>query len=142
MAYRDRRTHRAARADLNVINCHRRYTYLDYSQSEFRLREPKAQAYLPLERAYRYSPIPYDLDPQYHHKVLGGQAQLFTEYITSWAHLMYMAYPRTCAIADRLWNTNGTTDYDEFKERLAIHLDRLKALGVNYRQPDEIQTTA
>eukprot|EP01134_Creolimax_fragrantissima_P008613 CFRG8613T1 len=139
MGWRDWKVLRAARAGLDVINTHRRFTYFDQYQSEFKLREPKALGgYLPLERVYKFSPIPDELEEKFHHHILGGQGQLWSECIPTWAHLMYMAYPRTCALAERLWNTKTTTGYEDFKDRLRIHLQRLKSLGVNYRTPDEL----
>jgi hexosaminidase len=44
----------------------------------------------------------------------------------------YFAFPRLSAIAEVLWS-RGDRDYTEFGPRLAEHLRRLDAIGVEYR---------
>jgi hexosaminidase len=44
----------------------------------------------------------------------------------------YMTYPRLCAFAEVVW---GTREPSSFPARLASHLDRLAARGVNFRPP-------
>jgi hexosaminidase len=64
--------------------------------------------------------------------VLGGQAQIWTEFMDSVRRIDYMAYPRLCAFAEAVWA--GPGDYAEFEGRLvSAHLARLDALGVEYR---------
>lgn len=64
--------------------------------------------------------------------VLGLQGQLWGEYIATPDHLEYMAYPRAAAIAEIGWSPEEAKDYDSFVARLRPHLERLKALGVNF----------
>src|SRR4051794_34009773 len=45
-----------------------------------------------------------------------------------------MAFPRLCAFAEAVWSSSAR-DYPGFAARLAEHLERLDALGVNYRPP-------
>jgi hexosaminidase len=47
----------------------------------------------------------------------------------------YMAYPRLSALAEGVWTPAERKDYQEFLSRLAVHLERLDALDVNYRNP-------
>jgi hexosaminidase len=64
--------------------------------------------------------------------LLGAQANLWTEHIDSRQVLEYMAFPRVAALAEALWSA-GERDGKEFLERLAVHLGRLDARGVAYR---------
>ncbi|MGO2933694.1 family 20 glycosylhydrolase, partial [Microbacterium sp.] len=63
------------------------------------------------------------------------QANLWTEHIDSSRGIDYAAFPRLCAIAEALW-TSGVRDFTEFQPRLAEHIARLDAAGVEYRHPD------
>ena len=45
----------------------------------------------------------------------------------------YMAFPRTCALAEVLWTPQQEKNYPDFLVRLAVHLARLAVLDVNYR---------
>lgn len=65
--------------------------------------------------------------------VLGGQANLWTEYIDSFDKLMYMAYPRAIALSQVLWNPTTKPTYDIFEKSLIEqHFPVLKKLNVNY----------
>lgn len=65
--------------------------------------------------------------------LLGGQAQVWTEYIPTRRHLDYMVYPRACALAQVLWTGERREGWPAFADRLAAHLPRLDRLGVAYR---------
>jgi len=77
--------------------------------------------------------VPSELDPQYHAHVLGGQGQIWTEYLAGPKQVEYMAFPRLTALAEVLWTQPDRKDYRDFLGRLAVHLERLTALDVAYR---------
>jgi hexosaminidase len=114
--------------------------YLDYYQSLDHGTEPGAIfGYIPLERVYAFEPIPAGLPAQFQSHILGGQCNLWTEYIPSFAHVEYMAFPRLCALAEVDWSPKSTHDFEAFKQRLKIHELRLDAMGVNYRHDPSVQ---
>lgn len=88
-----------------------------------------------LEDVYTADLLPASLTEEQRALVLGFQAQLWTEHIADAAHLQYMAFPRLCALAERAWGSPEQS-FDEFRERLEAHLDRLDALGIAYRPLD------
>ncbi|HKC92192.1 MAG TPA: family 20 glycosylhydrolase, partial [Candidatus Limnocylindria bacterium] len=45
----------------------------------------------------------------------------------------YMAWPRLIALAEVLWSPAETRNWADFQKRLAIHLERLAILDVNFR---------
>ena len=47
-----------------------------------------------------------------------------------------MMFPRACAHAEVAWSEPAGRDWAEFPPRLAAHLERLAAMGVEYR-PEE-----
>jgi len=79
---------------------------------------------------YEFEPVPPGLTSEEQGRVLGGQANVWTEHMDSTRAVDYMVYPRLCAFAEALW---GRRTYDDFRGRLDDHLRRLDALGVNYR---------
>jgi hexosaminidase len=45
----------------------------------------------------------------------------------------YMLFPRACAHSEVAWSEQAGRSWEEFEPRLAAHLERLDALGVNFR---------
>ena len=128
----------AASAGHDVVMTPNTYCYLDYYQSEDRESEPPAiNAYLPLHQVYQFVVIPEEIPAPQRHHILGGQGNLWTEYIPSFAHLQYMAFPRAIALADILWHHPERRDYQGFLARLRRHLPSLDEMQVNYRGLDE-----
>jgi len=110
------------------------HTYFDYYQSTDTTAEPLAiGGFLPLDTVYAFEPIPAALTAAEAKRVLGGQGQLWTEYMPDAKRLEYMAFPRACALAEVLWTPREERDYVDFTRRLATHLERLAVLDVNYR---------
>lgn len=131
MTWRDpSHTLTAARRGHPVINAHHRATYLDYAQSDDP-HEPPAQpgTVVDLRAVHAHDPVPDDADAEAAGRVLGTQSQLWTEFVTTPAHIEYLTYPRLCALADRGWS--GATDWADFRSRLGEHTARLDALGIN-----------
>ncbi len=122
----------AAKSNHPVVMTPTSHCYFDYYQSQD-IGEPLAiGGNLPLERVYAYDPIPETLDPIYHPYILGAQANVWTEYMPTSKHVEYMAYPRTCAMAEVDWTPKVDRNYDDFIERLKTHFKRLEAKEVNF----------
>ncbi len=123
----------AASSGHDVVMAPNTFTYFDYYQSGDRDAEPLAiGGFLPLERAYAFEPVCEGIDAEHAHRVLGGQGQLWTEYIPTPEHAEYMAFPRLCAFAEAVWTPAEGRDYADFLARLAVHLQRLDGLNVHY----------
>ena len=128
----------AANAGHDVVMTPTTYCYLDYYQAEdFDSEPPALPRYLPLRKVYDFVVVPDEIDADKKQHILGGQGNLWTEYIPTTDHLEYMAYPRAIALAEVLWKHPEQRDYGAFLVRLKGHLPRLDALGVNYRPLDD-----
>ncbi|HEY2549026.1 MAG TPA: family 20 glycosylhydrolase, partial [Streptosporangiaceae bacterium] len=78
-------------------------------------------------------------------RLAGAQFQVWTEYIRDARQLEYMIFPRACALAEVTW-AGGPAGWAgaagpgsaaaPLRERVAGHLDRLDAAGVEYRPLD------
>ncbi len=92
---------------------------------------------LTLDQVYRFDPVPASLDAVAARRVLGGEATLWSEHITSPANLELMAFPRLLALAEVLW-TDKTRDSAAFHARLdGDQLARLRVTGVAVGPADE-----
>ena len=124
----------AAQAGHDVVMAPHEQTYLDYYQSSQREDEPLSiGGDLPLEKVYAYEPVPDALSHGEAQHVLGGQGQLWSEYMPDSNHVEYMAFPRACALAERLWSARENRDFPDFEARLSGHLRLLSRLGIGYR---------
>jgi hexosaminidase len=135
----------AARAGHDVIIAPTSHCYFDYYQSK-EPGEPLAiGGYLPLEKVYAFDPVPAALSPDEAAHVLGMQAALWSEYITTPDHLEYMAFPRTIALAEVAWSAPEQRDFADFLQRLGTHETRLAHWHVKLRPsgktsfPNEVQ---
>ncbi len=126
----------AAKAGHNVIMAPTSHTYFDYYKGPAKT-EPKAiGGHIPLEKVYQFEPVPSALDTGQAKRVLGGQGQLWGEYIADRKHRQYMAYPRAAALSEVLWSLREGRSYELFLNRLVEHLKRLNEMDVNYRPLD------
>lgn len=127
----------SARSGHDAVLTPTSHTYFDYYQSADTTAEPLAiGGFLPLDRVYTWEPMPVGLEPEYRHHILGVQGQLWTEYMPSSRHVEYMAFPRLSALAEVAWTPGPLRDLEDFRVRLAPHLDRLRHLDVDFRAPN------
>ncbi len=124
----------AAKAGHDVVMTPTDFTYIDYYQWVAPRLEPLAiGGYLPLEQIYSFEPLAPGLTPAEAQHILGGQAQLWTEFMPQQKEVEYMAWPRLCALAEAVWSPRGPRNFTEFVERLKPETERLKVLDVHYR---------
>ena len=124
----------SARSGHDVVMTPTKYCYIDHYQSTNHAAEPKAiGGFLPLQRVYQFEPVPEKLAPEFHSHVLGGQANLWTEYIPNFRQVEYMMFPRLEALAEVNWSPKELRNWEDFKSRAALNEKRLDALGVNFR---------
>lgn len=118
----------------DVVMTPQKFCYFDYYQSTKQTAEPKAiGGFLPLDRVYQFEPMPEKLVPELQTHVLGGQANLWSEYIPNLRQVEYMMFPRLGALSEVDWSPKSARDWNSFQARAALNEKRLDALGVNYR---------
>lgn len=121
----------AAKQEHYVVMSPGSHCYFDHYQGK--KNEPLAiGGYTSLEKVYEFNPIPADLDTKYHPFILGGQANLWTEYISDFKKLEYMTYPRAIALSQNLWSIEKP-DYQIFRYILLNnHFNYLEAKKINF----------
>lgn len=122
----------AAAAGMEVVMSPTSHTYFDYYPSDHDDEPYSIGGHLPVETAYAFEPLEGIPDEQ-HPQILGTQCQVWTEYMPDMARVEYMLWPRACAHSEVAWSEPAGRSWQEFEPRLAAHLDRLAAQGVNFR---------
>ncbi|HMO79676.1 MAG TPA: family 20 glycosylhydrolase [Pyrinomonadaceae bacterium] len=126
----------AAKAGHDVIMTPTDYAYFDYGQGDPAYEPLNIGSYVPLSKVYSFEPVPPELTADEAKYVIGGQANVWTEYMKTPSHVEYMAFPRMLALSEVLWSQKEHRDFADFQRRLWTHLPRLDKQNVNYRIPE------
>lgn len=122
----------AAKQKHDVIMTPSSYCYLDYYQSQGKNEPLAIGGFVPVSKIYSYEPVPEELTKEEAQYIKGAQGNLWTEYIDNADYAEYMVYPRAVALAEVVWSPKDKRDYDNFLERLKVHVHRLDMKNVNY----------
>lgn len=123
----------AAKQKHNVVMTPGSHCYFDHYQGNKKTEPLAIGGYTTLEKVYSYNPIPATLSKEDEQYILGAQGNLWTEYIPTPDHAMYMALPRLCALSEVLWTSNfKPKNYEYFVKRLVNHFKLLDELKINY----------
>jgi hexosaminidase len=96
------------------------------------LIQPASQHYVP-------DPLPADstLTPEEAKHVLGGEATMWAEWVTP-ETIDSRIWPRTAAIAERLWSPRNVTDVNDMYRRLAVISIQLEELGLTHKKNQDM----
>ncbi|WP_210514705.1 beta-N-acetylhexosaminidase [Hymenobacter terricola] len=131
----------AARHGNDVVMAPSGFLYIDAGQNPtpHSPNEPlMICCYLPLDKIYNYNPLPKELNPEQQKHILGPQANMWTEYITTPEKVEYMLFPRLLAISEVAWTPAAQKNYAEFLPRMSQQFARLDAHNINYRVPEPL----
>jgi hexosaminidase len=123
----------AAQQNHDVIMSPGTHVYLDHAEKK---NEDSLNigGYLPLTKVYSYEPVPQVLTAEQKKKVLGAQANVWTEYISNPQKVNYMIFPRLTALSEVMWSPASSRNWNDFEKRLAIQLKRYDLWGVHYNR--------
>jgi len=85
----------------------------------------------PLATMYNYNIKHYTPDPYLHH-ILGAEAPIWTEFVSTENYLDDRVFPRLIAVAENSWTPDTKKDYNDFYNRLMKNLECLDYFGINY----------
>ena len=108
------------------------HCYFDHYQGEPKNEPIAIGGYTTLEKVYSFNPLPEELNAEDAKYILGAQANVWTEYITTPKHVEYMIMPRMAALSEVLWGTSNPKNYKEFEKRIINHFDFYDKKGINY----------
>ncbi|TDE02723.1 beta-N-acetylhexosaminidase [Flavobacterium sandaracinum] len=94
---------------------------------------------LGLESHYLNDPLPKKiiLSPEVKARILGGEAAMWSELVTP-LNIDSRIWPRTAAIAERLWSNAEVTDMNSLRKRLRTISFRLEELGITHIRNKEV----
>lgn len=108
------------------------YAYFDYYQAKDIANEPFGiGGFVDVAKVYSLDPTE-GLTAEEADKILGVQANLWAEYITTFSHAQYMLLPRMAAMAEVAWTPQAQRDYPNFLNRAKLLMQRYEALGYNF----------
>jgi hexosaminidase len=81
-----------------------------------------------------WEPIPDGFTPEESAHVIGIEACVWTEFISTERYLEFMTFPRLLALAEIAWRPKAARDEAEFTKRLEPHIEALRARGINARR--------
>ncbi|MFD6166494.1 beta-N-acetylhexosaminidase [Oerskovia sp. NPDC060287] len=138
----------ALEAGNDVVMAPEQVVYLDHRAGDGE-EEPVPVGFLrTVEDVYAFDPFPAEVLAQHPGldaapgRLLGAQAEVWSEHLDSPRRMDYAAFPRLAAFAEVVWSptaerTPGAPASAEFLARLEHdHLPRLDAAGVEYRPLD------
>ncbi|MBU3658590.1 MAG: beta-N-acetylhexosaminidase [Flavobacteriales bacterium] len=122
----------AAKQGHDVVMSPGSHCYFDHYQGRGKSEPLAFGGYTSLEKVYDFNPIPKAMKSEQAAYILGGQANLWTEYIDNFQQVEYMVYPRAIALSQVLWCQNKPS-FQTFEDNLInYHLPILEKRKVNF----------
>ncbi len=110
--------------------------YIDHYQGDYMIEPVAIGGYAPVSKTYSYDPTPKELiEIGKEDKILGVQANLWTEYMYTNELMEYRLYPRALAVAEIGWSKLDNKNFDDFARRLNNAAVRLDMHDINYHIP-------
>ncbi|MGP4047506.1 beta-N-acetylhexosaminidase [Streptomyces sp. 2A115] len=127
----------AARNGTGIVLSPADRAYLDMKYTEDTPLGLDWAGYVEVRRSYDWDPGNY-LPGAPSSAVQGVEAPLWTETLSTPAHLDYMTFPRLPGVAELGWSPASTHDWDAYKVRLAAQAPRWDALGIGYYKSPQV----
>jgi hexosaminidase len=122
----------AAKQNHYVVMTPGSHCYFDHYQGHPSTEPLAIGGFTPLEKVYNYNPIPSELNKTESKYILGAQANIWTEYITTNKRVEYAAMPRMAALAEVLWTPLDNKNLTRFLKDIQIHFNYLDLYNTNY----------
>ncbi len=106
--------------------------YLDHVQSDAHDEPPGRPLVESLKDVYTFNPSPAKLTPAQAGHILGLQANLWAEYMPTFARDQHAVFPRMAAWAEVAWSPAAAIDWASFLKRMPAQIARYQALGIQY----------
>jgi len=124
----------AAKLGHDVIMTPTSHCYFDFYQADPESEPLAIGGYTTLKKVYSYEPIPSELTAEEAAHIKGAQGNVWTEYIKTPDSVEYMSLPRMSALSEVVWSPKEIRNWDNFRSRLDMFLERLDTLGINFSQ--------
>lgn len=108
------------------------HCYFDHYQGNPATEPLAIGGYTTLKKVYHYEPVPVGLDDQQSSRILGAQANVWTEYMPDFRQVEYMVFPRLAALAEVLWSPAQLRNWQSFSQRMEAQYQRYLKRGINF----------
>ncbi|MEM6892191.1 MAG: family 20 glycosylhydrolase [Bacteroidota bacterium] len=108
------------------------HCYFDHYQGPQENEPVAIGGYTPLSKVYQFNPIVDSMSQKQRKHVLGGQANLWSEYVTTTEHSEYMLFPRLTALSEALWTSTEQKNWTTFSRKVQNIFSRFDEMGINY----------
>jgi hexosaminidase len=126
-----------------VVLCPRLPLYFDFVQdSSHKAGRRWDAAFNSLDKVYAFDPISYLTNKRDSQLVLGMQANLWTETVTSEQRLEFLLFPRLSALAEAAWTSKPKKNFGSFTSRMEQHYRLFEREGLYYFDPRNINKYA
>lgn len=124
----------AAKQAHDVIMTPGNPVYFDHYQGDPASEPIAIGGFNTLKKVYDYEPSPKELNDEQAKHVIGAQANLWTEYISTTQHVEYMVLPRMLALSEVVWSPKEKKSWSSFNKRLRQQFNAFEQKGWNYSQ--------
>ncbi|MFG3338630.1 beta-N-acetylhexosaminidase [Glycomyces sp. NPDC048151] len=121
---------KALEAGHEVLVSPQTHVYFDHYESDDPEERLRIHGLTPIAKVAEWDPVPPGIDAS---RILGVQAQLWSEYLPEPRDVEYAAFPRLAVFAEVAWTGQQVREANPVLDRLEAHLDRLHAMGIGYR---------
>ena len=131
----------AAKSKHNAIMTPGNPVYFDHAQSK---NEDSLTigGYNSLKMVYDFEPVPNILSNEEAKYILGGQANMWTEYMDNEKKVEYMLFPRMSALAEVLWSPKSIKNWQHFETKIPGIFEKYDFWNINFsRAYYDIQPT-
>jgi hexosaminidase len=94
-------------------------------------------AYIEVDSAYMWDPATFTPGIG-REDIIGVEAALWTETITNLEEMEYMVFPRLPGHAEIGWTAPSQRNWEEYRERLADHGARFRAMGIDFYESGKV----
>ena len=91
----------------DIVNAYHEFTYIDYDYEK-----------IPLEKSYRFHPVPEGIAREKEKQVLGLSCQMWGEFIPTVESMDRLLFPRITAYAETGWTLKENKNYQRFLKAL------------------------
>ncbi len=109
------------------------HMYFDYYQGDPNTEPLAFGGNTTLSKVYEFDPVVDSMSVDQKKHVLGGQANLWSEFVDNPSHSEYMLFPRLVALSEVLWSSEEKQNWKGFSEKLKQNIfPRFDAMDINY----------
>lgn len=125
--YGKRQQKEALERNIPIIMCPQHGCYMDWGYAGNSVR-----------KSYEWDPVLPGVTKEKEKLILGGQGALWTERVATQSRLEWMLYPRMSALAEVLWSSKESRNWDSFYNRITAYYPVMEKLGINFYEDEAL----